>query len=232
MKVSLGGCLTIDQVTQVARNGVQVDITNQSDILQGVQASCDYINKAVEAGQPIYGVTSGFGGMANVVISPELASQLQNNLVRYHKVGAGQRLPLADVRAGILLRANSHLKGVSGIRFEVIQRMAFFLNAGVTPYVYEFGSIGASGDLTPLAYITGALFGVDSSYKVDFNGEEIDALTALKRLGLPPLQLQPKEALAMMNGTSVMTGIASNSVYDARVALALTMGIHALLIQG
>jgi phenylalanine ammonia-lyase len=121
---------------------------------------------------------------------------------------------------------------VSGIRFEVIQRMAFFLNAGVTPYVYEFGSIGASGDLTPLAYITGALFGVDSSYKVDFNGEEIDALTALKRLGLPPLQLQPKEALAMMNGTSVMTGIASNSVYDARVALALTMGIHALLIQG
>jgi phenylalanine ammonia-lyase len=232
MAISLGGFLTIDQVTQVARNGVQIDITNQSEILQGVQASCDYINKAVEAGQPIYGVTSGFGGMANVVISPELASQLQNNLVRYHKVGAGQRLPLADVRAGILLRANSQLKGVSGIRLEVIQRMVLFLNAGVTPYVYELGSIGASGDLTPLAYITGALFGLNSSYKVDFNGEEIDALTALKRLDLPQLQLQPKEALAMMNGTSVMTGIASNSVYDARAGLALTMGIHALLIQG
>jgi phenylalanine ammonia-lyase len=164
VKVSLDGFLTIDQVAQVARNGVQIDITNQSDILQGVQASCDYINKAVEADQPIYGVTSGFGGMANVVISPELASQLQNNLVRYHKVGAGQRLPLADVRAGILLRANSHLKGVSGIRLEVIQRMVLFLNAGVTPYVYELGSIGASGDLTPLAYITGALFGLNSSY--------------------------------------------------------------------
>jgi phenylalanine ammonia-lyase len=230
--VSLGGFLTIDQVTRVARNGVHIDITNQSEILQGVQASCDYINNAVSAGQPIYGVTSGFGGMANLVIQPELASQLQKNLVQYHKVGAGQRLPLADVRAAILLRANSHLKGASGIRLEVIQRMAVFLNAGVTPYVYEFGSIGASGDLTPLAYITGALFGLDSSYKVDFNGEEIDAVTALKRLGLPQLELQPKEGLAMMNGTSVMTGIASNCVYDARVALALTMGIHALFIQG
>lgn len=232
MTVSLGDFLTIDQVTRVARNGVQIDITNQSEILQGVQASCDYINNAVSAGQPIYGVTSGFGGMANLVIQPELASQLQKNLVQYHKVGAGQKLPLADVRAAILIRANSHLKGASGIRLEVIQRMAVFLNAGVTPYVYEFGSIGASGDLTPLAYITGALFGLDRSYKVDFNGEEIDAVTALKRLGLPQLQLQPKEGLAMMNGTSVMTGIASNCVYDARVALALTMGIHALLIQG
>ncbi|MFW9259886.1 HAL/PAL/TAL family ammonia-lyase [Nostoc sp. CALU 546] len=230
--VTVGGFLTIDQVVQVARNHVQVNITDQSEILEGVQASCDYINKAVEAGKPIYGVTSGFGGMANVAIQPEQATQLQKNLVRYHKVGAGQMLPLEDVRAAMLVRANSHLRGASGIRLEVIRRMGIFLNAGVTPYVYEFGSIGASGDLTPLSYITGALFGLDRSYQVDFNGEEINALTALSRLGLPPLQLQPKEGLAMMNGTSFMTGIASNCVYDAQVALALTMGIHALFIQG
>ncbi|MBN4003733.1 histidine ammonia-lyase [Nostoc sp. LPT] len=224
--------LTIDEVASVSRHGVQVRLSDDRDVVQGVQASCDYISNAVESGQPIYGVTSGFGGMANVVISPESAALLQNNLIWYHKTGAGQKLPLADVRAAMLLRANSHLHGASGIRLELIQRMETFLNAGVTPHVYEFGSIGASGDLVPLSYITGALVGLDRCYTVDFNGEEIDAPTALSDLGLEPLQLLPKEGLAMMNGTSVMTGIAANCVYDTRVLLALSMGAHALAIQG
>jgi len=224
--------LTIDDVVSVARHGAKVRLTDKDDILRGVEASCDFIADAVASGQPIYGVTSGFGGMANVVISREYADQLQNNLIWYHKVGAGQELPLADVRAAMLLRANSHLYGASGIRLELIRRMETFLNAGVTPHVPEFGSIGASGDLTPLSYITGSLIGLDSCYTVDFNGEEIDASTALNRLGLAPLQLLPKEGLAMMNGTSVMTGIAANCVYDARILLALAMGAHALAIQG
>lgn len=200
--------------------------------MQGVQASCDYISNAVELGTPIYGVTSGFGGMANVVISPKDATVLQNNLMWYHKVGTGQRLPVADIRAAMLLRANFHMIGASGIRFELIRRMETFLNAGVTPHVYEFGSIGASGDLTPLAYISGALIGLDSSFKVDFQGEEMDAPTALCKLGLEPLELLPKEGLAMMNGTSVMTGIAANCVYDTKILLSLAMGAHALAIQG
>lgn len=224
--------LTIDDVARVARQGAKVRITDREDILQGVQASCDYISEAVSSGKPIYGVTSGFGGMANVVISKDCAALLQNNLMWYHKVGAGKRLPIADVRAAMLLRANSHLYGASGIRFEIIKRIETFLNAGVTPHVHEFGSIGASGDLTPLAYITGSLIGLDSSYTVDFNGEEVDAPTALRRLELPTLQLLPKEGLAMMNGTSVMTAIAANCVYDARNLLGLAMGAHALGIQG
>ncbi len=224
--------LTIDEVVSVARHGAQLRLTDNDDILQGVQASCDYISDAVESGKPIYGVTSGFGGMANIVISPEDADLLQNNLIWFLKSGAGQRLPSADVRAAMLLRVNSHLHGASGIRLELIQRIETFLNAGVTPHVYEFGSIGASGDLVPLSYITGALIGLDACFTVDFNGEEIDAPTALCRLNLPQLQLLPKEGLAMMNGTSVMTGIAANCVYDARVLLALTMGAHALAIQG
>lgn len=224
--------LTIDEVVSVARHGTLVQITEQNDILQRVQASCDYITNAVAAGKPIYGVTSGFGGMANVEIPSTDAAKLQNNAIWYHKTGAGQKLPLADVRAAMLLRANSHLHGASGIRLELIQRMETFLNAGVTPHVYEFGSIGASGDLVPLSYITGALVGLDCCYKVDFNGEEIDAPTALSRLGLPQLQLLPKEGLAMMNGTSVMTAIAAGCVYDTRILSALAMGVHALLIQG
>ncbi|MFN6569407.1 aromatic amino acid ammonia-lyase [Dendronalium sp. ChiSLP03b] len=224
--------LTIDDVVNVARHGTQVRLTDNADVLRGVQASCDYINHAVETGQPIYGVTSGFGGMAHVVISREQAAELQTNLIWFLKSGAGARLPLADVRAAMLLRANSHLYGASGIRLELIQRIETFLNAGVTPHVYEFGSIGASGDLVPLSYITGALIGLDPSFTVDFDGREMDAPTALCRLGLPQLQLQPKEGLAMMNGTSVMTAIAGNCVYDARVLLALAMGVHALAIQG
>ena len=224
--------LTIDQVAQVARYGAKVIITHQEEVLQKVKASCNWVAEAVASGEPIYGVTSGFGGMANVVISPNLAQELQNNLMRYHKVGAGQRLSLADVRAGMLLRANSHLHGASGIRLQLIQRIETFLNAGVTPHVREFGSIGASGDLTPLAYITGALVGLNDHYTVDFNGEDMTAPEALQLLGLEPLELLPKEGLAMMNGTAVMTGIAANCVYDAQILLALSLGAHALALQG
>ena len=226
------GNLTIDEVVSVARYGVRATLSDDHKLLEGVKASCDYIQNAVESGAPIYGVTSGFGGMANVVVSSEQATELQNNLVRYHKVGAGRKLPLEDVRAAMLVRIKSHLYGASGIREEIIRRMEIFLNTGVTPHVYELGSIGASGDLTPLSYITGALLGLSSDYQVNFDGEDIDALTALEKLGLSPLQLLPKEGLAMMNGTSVMTGIAANCVYDTRVLLALSMGVHALAIQG
>ncbi len=224
--------LTINEVVSVARHNTLVCLTNREDTLQRVQASCDYITNAVENAQPIYGVTTGFGGMAHIAISREEATELQTNLIWFLKSGSGRRLPVADVRAAMLLRAASHLHGASGIRLELIQRMQTFLNAGVTPHVYEFGSIGASGDLVPLSYITGALIGLDKSFTVDFNGEEIDAPTALSRLGLPPLRLHAKEGLAMMNGTSVMTGIAANCVYDAKILLALAMGAHALVIQG
>jgi phenylalanine ammonia-lyase len=224
--------LTLNDVVNVARHGKQVSLTTQEEILQRVEASCDYIANAVKSGKPIYGVTSGFGGMAHIAIAPEQAAELQNNLIWYHKAGTGKKLPLADVRAAMLLRVNSHIYGASGIRLELLRRLVTFLNAGVTPHVYEFGSIGASGDLVPLSYITGALVGLDRRYTVDFNGETVDAPTALARLGLEPMELLPKEGLAMMNGTSVMTAIAANCIYDTKVLLNLSMGVHALVIQG
>jgi phenylalanine ammonia-lyase len=224
--------LTLDDVVHVARHGQQVGLTVQEEILQRIDASCDYIADAVKSGKPIYGVTSGFGGMAHIAIAPEQAAELQNNLIWYHKAGTGKKLPLADVRAAMLLRVNSHIYGASGIRLELLQRLVTFLNAGVTPHVYEFGSIGASGDLVPLSYITGALVGLDRRYTVDFDGETVDAPTALSKLGLEPMELLPKEGLAMMNGTSVMTAIAANCIHDTKSLLALTMGVHALALQG
>jgi phenylalanine ammonia-lyase len=224
--------LTLDDVVYVARRGQQVSLTVQEKVLQRVAASCDYIADAVKSGKPIYGVTSGFGGMAHIAIAPEQAAELQNNLIWYHKAGTGQKLPLADVRAAMLLRVNSHIYGASGIRLELLQRLVTFLNAGVTPHVYEFGSIGASGDLVPLSYITGALVGLDRRYTVDFDGETMDAPAALRKLGLEPMELLPKEGLAMMNGTSVMTAIAANCISDTKALLTLTMGVHALALQG
>ncbi|HXG17719.1 MAG TPA: aromatic amino acid ammonia-lyase [Methylomirabilota bacterium] len=226
-----GEGLTIPEVIQVARHRIPVRLTEDPAVLQRIAASCEYIAHAVEQGEIIYGVTSGFGGMAHVLISDEEAATLQDNLLWFLKTGAGKRLPNADVRAAMLIRANSHLHGVSGIRLELIRRLVVFLNADVTPHVQEFGSIGASGDLVPLASITGALIGLDRSYTVDFQGEDLDALTALERLGLPRLHLLPKEGLAMVNGTAMMSGIAANCVYDAQTLLALAMGAHALMLQ-
>ncbi len=227
-----GQGLTIPEAMRVARHGTPVRLTSNAEVLSRVRALCAYMADAVDTGELIYGVTSGFGGMANVLIAREDATELQNNLLWFLRSGAGRRLPNPDVRAAMLIRANSHLHGASGVRLELIRRITTFLNAGVTPHVQEFGSIGASGDLVLLASITGALIGLDRGFTVDFNGAELDALTALERLGLPRLRLQPKEGLAMVNGTAMMTGIAANCVYDASLLLALALGAHALALQG
>ncbi len=226
-----GEGLTIEDVVAVAYDHTPVTISEEPAVVQRIQAACDYIEEAVRCGRPIYGVTSGFGGMANVVIQPEDAAELQDNIVWYHKTGAGNCLPIEDVRAAMLLRANTLMQGASGVRMEVIQRLATFINEEVTPHVPELGSIGASGDLVPLTYITGSLIGLDACFTVDFAGQTLDAPSALQRLGLKRLALRPKEGLALINGTSVMTGVAANCVYEARTLLAVTLGVHALSLQ-
>ena len=227
-----GEHLTIPEVIRVSRRGVPVKITTNPRILQRIEASCRFVEDAVHAGECIYGVTTGFGGMSGVAIDAQETAELQRNLLWFLRTGAGSRLPNCDVRAAMLIRANSHLRGVSGIRLELIRRLTIFLNASVTPHVREFGSIGASGDLVPLASIAGALVGLARSFRVDFDGEELDAPSALTRLGLSPLKLLPKEGLAMVNGTSFMTGIAANCLHDARILFNLSLGAHALFLQG
>lgn len=227
-----GEGLTISDTVQVARQGRRVMISNESVVQERVRLSHEFILKAVADNQPIYGVTSGFGAMAYKTISKEQAIELQNNIPWFHKVGLGRLLPQSDVRAAMLLRMNSHLRGASGISLELITRMETFLNVGATPQVREFASIGASGDLSPLSYITACLIGLDDAWKVDYQGRVLGARTLLKELGLEPLQLGPKEGLAMVNGTSVMAAIAAGCVNDTLDLLALSFGTHALLFQG
>ena len=226
-----GDGLTIEEIIAVARNGAKVKLTTDKKVWERFENSCAVVNRIIERGEPVYGVTTSFGGMANVVIPMSDTIALQNNIIQVNHSGAGGFLPIQDVRAAMLLRANSHLKGASGVRRELVERLITFLNEGVTPQIREFGSIGASGDLIPLAYIAGAVIGSDPRFTVDFKGETLDSVSALNRLGLERVELLPKEGLAMINGTSVMTGTAANAIYDGMRLLALSLGVHALFIQ-
>lgn len=226
-----GEGLTLPDIIDIARHRVPVTITDDAAILRGVAASRAFIERAVERGQAIYGVTTLFGGMANIAVPAEAAAALQNNLPLSHRTGSGPFLSNESVRAAMLLRANTLLRGASGVRMELILRLVQFLNRNVTPRLRCHGSIGASGDLVPLAYITGAICGLAPGFRVDFDGHETDALTALERMGLPPLRLEAKEALALMNGTSVMAGLAATCANDSIETLATAMCVHALLAQ-
>lgn len=223
--------LTLEQVVAVARNNRWVQITENQAVLDRIDKSHEFIMRAVASGKIIYGVTTAFGGMAHVLLSAAEAEEIQNSAIHLFKSGAGKPLPVQDVRAGMLLRMRSHLHGASGVRLELVRRLALFLNANMTPIVPELGSIGASGDIVPLSYICGAVIGSSDEFAVEHNGERIGAITALKRLGLEPMRLLPKEGLAMFNGTSVMTGIAMNRAYEAQLLFALTLCSHALFVQ-
>jgi phenylalanine ammonia-lyase len=225
-----GEGLSLWDILRVAREGARVELPEGS-ALQKVTAARAFVESAVQAGESIYGVTTLFGGMANRAVPKEAASALQNNLPLSHKTGTGPYLNNEDVRAAMLLRANSLLRGASGVRVELIERLARFLNENVTPRVHCHGSIGASGDLVPLAYIAGSICGLATSFRVDFDGEDMDAVTALRRMGLSPLRLEAKEGLALMNGTSVMTGVACTCVADALQLLATALSVHAILAQ-
>jgi len=225
-----GEGLTVGDVAAVAR-GATVAVTRDSAVLGRVAASRQRIAEAVAEGRQIYGVTTLYGGMADTVVPRDRLEELQRVALWHHKSATGPRLTPVDVRAAMLLRANSLLKGVSGVRLELVERFVTFLNAGATPHAFARGSIGASGDLTPLSYIGGAIVGLDPAFLVDLGGETLDSHAALRRLGLEPLSLQAKEGLALNNGTAASTGVAANCVERAFELTALTFGAHALCFQ-
>ncbi len=231
MTVTISGeGLTVEQIA-AAVAGETVEITSDPAVLKRMERSRDVIRTALERHEPIYGVSTLFGAMADQHVRDDQLVELQRLALWQHKTAAGPRLPASDVRAAMLLRANSLLKGASAIRIEIVERYATFLNAGATPHVYQRGSIGASGDLVPLSYIAGSILGLDAAFLVDYDGETLDALTVLERLDLQPLDLEPKEGLALNNGTGACTGVAANAVDRAIDLVAVGFGVHALYAQ-
>jgi len=170
------------------------------------------LEEILDSGLAIYGVNTGFGALAKVRISKGEQEKLQLNMIRSHSAGVGKPLPREIVRATMLLRENTFARGNSGVRLEVLETLVEMLNKGVHPIVPEKGSVGASGDLAPLAHIALVMVGEG---KAEYEGEILSGKDALKKAGIKPLRLRAKEAMALINGTQLMTAIAALSVHDA-----------------
>ncbi len=177
-----------------------------------VESSLASVRKRLADGESLYGINTGFGKLAKTRISDEDLAKLQLYLVRSHAAGVGEPLPDSAVRLVLVLKAASLARGFSGVRPAVIEQLLAVVNAGILPLVPGQGSVGASGDLAPLAHLSLALMGEG---RVRVNGREQDAATALKAAGLSPLVLGPKEGLALLNGTQVSTALALEGLFAA-----------------
>ena len=197
-----GENLTVKQVCRVADNLIPVKI--EPSAYEKIDRSRQFVERIVNDGHLHYGINTGFGDFATVKISPQDLKKLQLNLVRSHSAGVGEPLPTRVVRAMMILRANTLCRGHSGVRRLVIETLLKMLNAGVHPVVPSRGSVGASGDLAPLAHIALSLIGEGES---EFGGEILPGGEALKRAGIDPVEPMEKEGLALINGTQMMAGI-------------------------
>ena len=221
-----GKHLTLEAVRAIAEDGAPVRVT--PDARARVAAARRLVDEKFGIGDAIYGVTTGFGRLANITVKPEDAAQLQLNLVRSHAAGTGDPLSVEFVRAAGVLRTSSLAAGHSGIRESTLDLLVEILNRGVTPYVPRQGSVGASGDLAPLAHMTLTLIGEGEAF---YRGERMPSARALQLAGLAPIELGAKEGLALVNGTEVMTGIAALCLLRAERLLASADIIGAMSLE-
>jgi histidine ammonia-lyase len=207
-----GNSLTIADVVSVARRETPVALDRAAEQL--VRAAARLVAEFAEGDAPIYGLNTGFGDLSQVRIPRADLAKLQLNLLRSHAAGVGDPLPADVTRAVLLLRANTLASGRSGVRPETIDLLLDLLNRGVLPVIPMHGSVGASGDLAPLAHAALVLVGEGEA---TFEGRRMRGAEALKRADLKPLELAPKEALALINGTQVMSAIGCLALHDAEV---------------
>ena len=217
-----GEHLKVDDVVAVAYGR---PVALDPAAVPGMERSRAAVDRLVAEGRVVYGITTGFGRFKDRLISPDEVRQLQLNLVRSHAVGVGPDLPVPTVRAMMLARANTLARGHSGARPAIVHLLLDLLNAGVTPRIPAQGSLGASGDLAPLAHLALVLVGEGEAF---VNGRLMDGGTALAAAGLRPVELEAKEGLALLNGTAQMVGTGALLVRRA-INLVLTADIVACL---
>ena len=200
-----GRSLTLEAVEEVASaESGAVRLHLDSAAAARMRASHSVIEQLIGSGEPVYGMTTGFGRLAEIVIEPEDRRTLQHNLIRSHASGVGEPLPREAVRAVMLLRANALARGYSGCRVVLVERLLDMLERGIQPTVPKYGSVGASGDLAPLAHVALSLLGEGRG---EAGGEEHPMAEILAEAGLEPMELGPKEGLALINGTQATTGL-------------------------
>ncbi|MEO7060174.1 MAG: histidine ammonia-lyase, partial [Lapillicoccus sp.] len=222
------GPLSFAEVVAVARHDAPVEIT--SEALTGIRASRAVIEALADDLEPHYGVSTGFGALATKHIPPAMRAQLQRSLVRSHAAGSGPEVEREVVRATMLLRLSTLATGRTGVRPEVAQAYASMLTAGVTPVIHEYGSLGCSGDLAPLAHCALAAMGEGPVRTRD--GELTDAATALRDNGIEPLVLAEKEGLALINGTDGMLGMLVLALTDLRRLLTTADITASMSVEG
>jgi histidine ammonia-lyase len=206
-----GRPLTLAEIEAVSLAARSVSISSAA--LDRVAAGRALIERILAAGETVYGVNTGFGKLSDVRIPADKLMQLQTNLVRSHSCGVGQPLAEPEVRAMLLLRANVLAKGFSGVRPALLELLVAMLDAGVHPVIPEKGSVGASGDLAPLAHLALVVIGEGEAL---YRGERMQGAEALRRAGLQPMELAAKEGLALLNGTQAMNGVGALAVARAQ----------------
>jgi histidine ammonia-lyase len=221
-----GRDLTVADVVSVARAGRPVAVAD--DARQHMAVSRAVIERVVASGETVYGVTTGFGDLADVRISPEQTATLQRNLVRSHAAGFGDPLPTEVVRAMLLLRAAALAVGLSGVRPELVDLLVAMLNARIHPAVPSRGSVGASGDLAPLAHLALVVIGEGEA---EVGGTVLPGAEALAAAGLEPMELQAKEGLALLNGTQLMAAIGALALTDAGILVRTADVVGAMSLE-
>jgi len=208
-----GETLTLDQLYSIALEGAEVELSQQAR--ERMNASRAVVERLIESNAAVYGVNTGFGKMASVRISREQIRTLQTNLVRSHACGVGTPLSEPEVRAMLALRANAIAKGFSGVRPVVAETLCAMLNKRVHPVIPSQGSVGASGDLAPLAHLAQVAIGEG---EVILQGRRISGAEAMRTAGIAPLVLEAKEGLALLNGTQTMLALLALGLRDAEIA--------------
>lgn len=223
-----GENLTIEDVVAVARNNTLVEIP--VEVKEKVKQNRRVLEKLIEEKKVIYGVTTGFGALGNVIIPHNAVKKLQVNLIRSHSAGVGEPLDKATTRALMLLRANTLAKGNSGVRLETLETLVHMINKRVHPIIPKKGSVGASGDLAPLSHMTLVMIGEGEA---EYQGKRMSGKEAMAKAGVSTVELDYKEGIALNNGTQLMTAIAALAVYDAEklvktAEIATAMSLEAL----
>jgi histidine ammonia-lyase len=224
-----GEHLTIEDVVGVAyADPGEVTITLSSDTTAKVARARRAVEQFVAEGRVVYGITTGFGAFKDRLIPADQVRELQRNIIMSHAVGVGPVFPMSVVRAMMLIRANALAKGYSGIRVEVLELLLRMIERGVHPIVPQQGSLGASGDLAPLAHIALVVIGMGEA---EFNGRRMPGSEALAQAGLAPVELEAKEGLALTNGTALMAALGCLAVIEAENAAAVADVAGALSLE-
>ena len=224
-----GRQLTLECVHQVAHAKEKDIVHLSSESVHRLKASKDFVLKISQEKKAVYGITTGFGALSHKFIDHNALKDLQVNLIRSHCTGVGKSFSREITRAAMLLRANCLILGYSGVDPKAIELLLDFINYDITPLVPEKGSVGASGDLAPLAHIALCLIGEG---KVLFEGEIVDSQKAIKSLGKGPLVPGPKDGLALINGTAVMAALGSLAIYEAKELAKLADIAAAMSLDG